>query len=681
MKHSFTILILIFCIPIYSVKTNKGTSLDQNFNQEKERAKALSWIQDPAVPKIDIVNLEGAPEQNIVFLNYMKNSWAPMANKIQAHNMKFYVYLVSLDRALYNDEAEKKQWTEAVNFHTKEKNKIIQSAQFHQATDKLHDLSQGLRGEVVDLVNRYWNQLINFEPQKKDQAVTNELTHLRSTVSDLANNSKITSAMLAKTAKETIEIKNDFYIGKIDILEASRKIDSLASWGLLAKGQDVAISASEALNQAAILYSKLARSKGYQSHAEFIFAQKEDAYSKGMKTPQERIKTLQSTLAQIKPIMTQVYRSLWQKQIPHLKFEDLTTTQLSLLLPETDSLVTEYFIKENATKFWHQIFEENGFDMKQLDELVLDLYPRAGKQSQAYMAPQSIRKPKVFRVDAKTLAVKVPPKQAKNWYPARITILSNLLTDTPVSYVTLGHEEGHYLDYSSRNFTDGPFMLIDKEGDPIEATSRSETPSIAMEKVLNDRPTLLDKLIDKEGNPIPEGILDQYLSNKKIDNLLRFIHTATGALFDYTLWSYNFTEDSETFVERARGLARHMKHEYGIGKTPFLSIDTSYQYFGTGHFYGASVKYDYFYASQTAEMVDQWLLDTLENISGERTYLKQYQMADTLINNLYADTHNATYPKSIEHFTKRKFNSDELVANFEKSADQICNIKMAPFIK
>ena len=94
-------------------------------------------IKNPPVPNISITGFTKAPKSHQKLLRHYRNNWAPLALEYMRENIRWYVYTVSLDRALYRDEAEKQAWTTAMSEHLMNKSKIMGSNKFVQATKTL----------------------------------------------------------------------------------------------------------------------------------------------------------------------------------------------------------------------------------------------------------------------------------------------------------------------------------------------------------------------------------------------------------------------------------------------------------------------------------------------------------------------------------------------------------------
>ena len=643
---------------------------DPNFDREVERAKALAIIENPPVSQVDVEGLESASPQAQEFLRHFKNVWAPFSAQIHSFNTKWYVSYVSVDRALYNDDAEKDEWLRNVAEYEIAKNNIIKSEEFREATKKLYELSRGLEGEVVELVEKYWEFINKFEHTLEDQELTDRLAQIEVELGDIENTSPYAET-LGEVSQKSIDIKAKFQAAEISLKQAAEELYELSNSGFGAKAQDVALRSAELLNEKAVILTKLAKRRGYKTHAEFILARTAHFFGQGMQTPSERIAFLENYLDKVTPMMSSVYKSIVDQNPNAPAFSSLTGRELGLLLPDSTPEIQKYFPKERVNDFWVEFYTENGFPVEMMDALVLDSYPRKSKQTHAYMAPQSVRRAKVFTVNASDLSVLKPDAEA-DWYEPLISIVQNVRIDSPNGYRTVGHETGHYWEFATAERNDGPFLLIDQEGDPVRATSWTETPSMAMEFVLQDRTLLLDKLKDRQGNPIPPELLDRYLAEKKLAGLSRNKVTAEGALLDYSLWDYDFENGDESFMDRITRITTEIDKKYAVAARESKSkTDPKYSHFATNHWTSGNVKYDYFYAFQTATMVHERMLDIFDERTGRRTYLNQPDMGSILINDLYKDTHSKPYPQGVEEFSKREFNPDQLAASFQITANEI----------
>ncbi|MGE0528562.1 MAG: M3 family metallopeptidase, partial [Bdellovibrionales bacterium] len=627
--------------------------VDPDFERETERAKVLAALDQLPIPGIQINGLDAVSAQKIELLTFLNDVWIPYANEIHRNNISWYILVVALHRVLYRDLSEKEEWKARSIRHLDKKNSIMQSEEFRRATERLYLLSRGLSGDLVKLIERYWQSMSQFEVDAGAESLTMALSQLRSDISDVHDSSPI-GAKLAEHNAAILDLKKRYYAGEISLEEAAARWVELLPISIFAKGEDVGKRGEALFNRQAVLLTQLAKSLGYRTHADYIFKKKAEFYSPSLRTIDRRVRLLRALLEQTREPAEMALKHLLKPSGAAVRFEDLTMAELAFLPPETDSLVSEYFPKENVNSFWRNFFIESGFSITQLNNLTLDSYPREGKFTHAYMAPQSLHKPRVFEVDANSLKVVTPPYDPAFWFPSLISIVQNVRADLANYYRTVGHEMGHFLEFDSLSFTDGPFMLIDHEGDPVRSTMWSETPSMAMEMVLEDVELLANRARSRTGELMPRALAEEYVQNVGLTELLSMRSLMAGSLLDYTLWNYDFENGSETFVQRLRRLDREIKKKYFFG-VPIANcpVDLSYSRFNTSHWTNGDVKYEYVFANMSAVQVNERILDILEQTTGRRTYLMQPGLARILVDQLYRHSFGEAYPANVERFTDK----------------------------
>ena len=643
---------------------------DPNFDRAAERAKALAIVENPPVPQIVVENMSKATPEARAFLKFYKEVWAPMTMDYLKANIRWYVSYVSIDRALFNDEAEREQWNQNVIKYSDQRAEIISSEKFLRATKKLAALAEGLEGDAPDLARKYWEYLTKFNYRPEDQELVARLAEIDNQIKEAQNNSPFAASAFANRRKAQ-EIEAAYYDGQLELTEAARQLEELGKDGSLAMGHDIANKIGPLVNEKAIILTTLANNLGYETHAQFMFAQKQDFFAEGMKTPAERIASLERFLEHLKPVRLKLAKAIVANHPLRPDFDRLSSTELSLLFPESHTLVNDYFLMENVNSFWEDFYTENGFPMQRWKRLVLDSYRRDRKQPHAYMAPQGIRHPRRHVIDARDLNIDLP-KTERGWMYPVISIVQNVSRNSVSDYETVGHETGHFWEFSSGRFESGAFTLLDNEGDPITATAWLETPSMAMEKVLLDPVLLKAKLKDANGQPVPEENVDQYVASSKINEMSGLIGTAMGAWFDYSLWDYAYTKDSKPFNQRMKELIEERDTRFSSNKKPRKRyFEPVNGYYITSHFLSGSVKYEYFYSEMAAQQVHHALLDRLEAETGRRTYLNQPTMGKHLTEDFYPDGHKMQFPKSIERFTNVPYDPDQVLKNIGQTVNEL----------
>lgn len=669
MKLSNRFLGFVFSLLLISISTLGATSgatseASDRYPREEERAALLNAINLLQAQKLQINFVSQTSPQAVSFLSIFKNEFWPVSLKLGALDEKASLLYVGVDRALYNDAAEKKQWNDQVLQLESEMNGIRSSKEYQDLIKRMSEAAQGLEGELADFARKAYKHQLQSAFTEAELPFQNRLTELQQKIKTIANEAPV-SKHLAESEREAIAIEKRRLNGEISFAEATSAIEALRARSGAALGQYVAQNARELLAEAAIIRTKLAQTKGFKNWAEYQTSANEHLYKSGYKTAADRIPFLRELLASTKSAH-KAFLEQRAKEVPGVPQEliqdifKLRPSQQSFFSLPTEALISEYFPVENVQEVWRQTMRQSGFSPTAVERINLDSYPRENKQTHAYMLTARSHQPETFIVDGRTMKVTVPRQLPNRWMPAMIYIVQNMRADGINAYSTGFHEGGHALDYSHRQ------DVLGKGQD----SSYSETHSMTMELFFSDRDFLLSLGKTREGKSIPPEKVDEYIGNSGLNNLASLRGQSLNALFDLELWNHAYVEGGEDFVSRAARLNRELTKEYmfALNGQVVDGIDNAYRMFSTDHFYGGQVRYiGYIYAEMAAKMTYDRLLDILEETTGRRTLLNQPSLAKLLIDGYYKRGFGEPFPGATESFVRSKFDATAAARKFDQS--------------
>lgn len=636
----------------------------QTFDRVKERRETLDLIAHPPIQQLKLVDTDTATPQESAFVTFFKDEIWPSMSRVTELSFLSGMYNVAVDRALYDiepngDSPEKKDWQKRQVDADNEIQKIITSNEWKARVKNWAQLAeQGtLSGTLADFARRIWKEMELGIFSEAELPSLERMTKVMQDISDISNTSPLVP-VLPKTEQAINATIDAYFKGQVSFEEAWKKIESLQPKGKAAHGQDVATKARDLLEEAAVLRTTLAKSKGFSSWAAYQVAQEARHYAEPFKTPEGRIQFLRDLLKATEgPYRDFLIKRL--SEIPGASLDTLRRTQLSLLELESASLIRKYLPKEKIDEIWRAAMTASGFDPKLFETIRLDGYPRENKYTHAYMANVSNHAPKELTIHAKGLGVEAPAVDPLTWFPAHVYIVQNFRDNGPDAYETAFHEGGHGLDYSLRE------DLLQNEA----AYGYVETHSMMMEQFLDDVEYLLSIGRDSDGNPIPRELAEKFVLNSRINTLMRQRTQFAYALYDLMLWSVPYTPDSEHFVDRARRLFGELVESAGLATGAIVEgVDWRMGGFATNHFYSGNVRYiGYIVAQMAADMSARKLHNVLKEKTGRETFLSQPLIAEILINGYYRKGFELPFPKSIEQFTGEPFSPDTTVKNMLKT--------------
>lgn len=640
-------LIFSFAISVFA----QTTPLE--YPRAEERAKVLELLKEVKAREgtLEISDWDQRTEKEKAFLDHYRTQIFPFEIEYERLQSVAGILSVSIDRALYNDEAEKNAWIAEMDAAEIQASSKVAAEEYKVALKRSAELAAGLTGELPDEARKSYeyDQLKGFNETL--MPLVEKLTRMSTIITQKSNLSKVTGNDLAVYQQGLEDLEKDFRAGRIGFADATRKIAELWSKGFHAKGEDLATTAREELNETARIRTELARAKGFSNWAEYVTASEKYTHERGFATAEERIAFLTRVLEETLPAQIR-FRQWLKAQHPGIPSENIDNRNSFLLVPETDTMVTEYFPVENVNNFWHQTMLEMGFTPQSYENINLDSFPRENKQTHAYMANVVSMRPKQVRLVPGKLNFELPaPGEA--WSPAMIYIVQNARIDGMDAYSTVFHEGGHGLDYSHRLSVIGVGT----------AYGYTETASMTMERFFADREFLLAKGRTRDGRQIPAAVVDQFLENQAMLAAIGSRGQVFNALFDLLIWKEAYTSSSTPFVDRMMQIYDELQAKYFPGPKVFPpDVRPGSRMLATSHFYSGEVRYfGYIVADMSAQMTADALWDFALETSGRRTFLNQPTLAKKLIEGQYQRGHSKKFPLSVEEFTGKKFRPESLI--------------------
>lgn len=640
----FTSLFLIAATPLPK----------DDFDPAKARLQLLALLDQfvPTTIKVDPAAVPGSPQDELI--KYYQQNLQAKDEQTSRLNLIDSVYTQLIDAGLYTNDAEQADWQKKMQDAEAQLAALSTDDQLGKDRLKLGELAANLPGEFarVARMNAEQQTFTQFPPSMRNLLV--EQSKIQDEITVIANKSPAKAAF-EKSAPATAQTLMAYFAGKISLPEATQKLEDLQQNGELAYGKDVVETAKAQLNRNAVINTILAKSKGFKTHADFKVASQAIALADQFKTKDKLLKFLYGILDSTDAVTKRFY-DLRAKQLGLGSGANLRPSQLTLMGFPTYLLVRDYFPRERHATIWKQTMIENGFPPSVLDHLILDVFPRAKKNSHAYMDPIQTPTPYVLTLNGSTLEPQ--PSSDDNWSKASIYILENFNDDGVADLTTAFHEGGHFLDYSFQR---------DPLGYP-RAYGYAETHSTTMEYFSEDREFLLAHGETRDGVKIPEAVVDLYLKRRALSDLAAFRGNVQQAIYDIEVWDYDYEAGPLTFTERAAQVAEKIRRRAEFVAWPAdQKLGPEYGYFITPHFRTGEVQYfGYVLAAVSAGLMKDSLYEKLKATTGRASFYRQPTMAKMLIDGIYTDGFVQPFPVSVEKFTGKKFSPDNFAAGLIK---------------
>lgn len=634
-------------------------------DRAQERAKMMEAIRALSAPNLVIENQRSATARARMFLSQYERVWWPLQVERERLGNEAAILKVAIDRALWDDEVEHQLWEKRYVEIQQQLAAQSASVSFKSQLKRMARLAHGLPGELAQSIRQMYELDEIGGYTEAELPLVNRLIELRAAIDRVANASPITPK-IAQYSAAMQEVEQAYRDGKISITEASQRARNLYASSDDANGQYVATQARASLDESAIIRTKLARAKGFETWADFALAQQKFAFRPGYQTVEDRSRFLRDLLMQTKDLHARFLKArIAQTGAPPL--DQLTKFDIPYLALPGDAVVRKYFPNESIEKIWRETVLASGFQQQFLDRVTWDNYPRENKYSHAYMYPVVMASPHDFRINAESMELVRTPLDPKTWDLARIYIVQNFRSDSPDNLSTALHEGGHALDFVHRESD------IDYPG----SSAWAEVHSFTWERFLNDREFLRAHAVSRDGERMPEPMMETYLLNQQLNEIAFVRGQYRLALYELDLWDYAYEEGGIGFVDRAAKLADEGTKQFLFHQPVEQSgIHERYRFFATGHFYSGDVRYiGYIYARIAADMTEQKMLDRLEALTGRRSLYQQPAIANMLISGYYRDGFRLPFPSGVEAFIGEPYSVDAaretMISRFTKVIEQI----------
>ena len=630
-------------------------------NREIEREKMLE-VLNRGLPntRIQTIYKNASPSQK-VFITYFKKIIFPTLQEFKKLGFIISWNQVAIDRALYNNIEEKSKWQNNLLSAMNQYDALKNGKAWKLKVTYWSRLAKNLPGELPKLALSLNNKLKIEAFGPETIPILNKISKLNIEVNDIANSSPF-GDNLSEVNEKIDFLVSQYRHGKIELKDASRQILEARENGERGLSRDIESKAGERLNELAKLRTKLAKLKGYSSWAAYQVAVQSFEYSEPFDSLSGRIDFLESLLTATEATLEKVLVYLAKKD-EDLSRDSFNQSQLKLILPEAQALLSPYLKKEELDSIWKKANLESGFSEKDLDHLIIDSMPRTNKYQHAYMMSLLTPTPKTLTLRAAT-GSSDRPLEDHFYHPGLSYILQNYFTGGVEDLRVAFHEGGHgthFLKELNTFSEDHAYGYV-------------EVHSILMEHFMLDPDFLQANLKDKNQLPPTPETLETYLSNSKINQLFDFRVLVGRALFELLLWSHDFTDDSTTYTDQSNQLwDKVITRASGVLGTANHGVD----YTGRGplnapHFREAWVNYmGYVVAQVGASASIETLLDAFEEENGRRTFNQQPTLSRRLIEGYYHSGFQMKFPDSVVNFTKRPFDALEFSRKINEDLQDI----------
>jgi hypothetical protein len=616
-------------------------------------------------PAIADLTIDPKPERGSkqeAFLKHYLKHIKPMGEKLAKMGAQYRGLKLLLDSGLEVSDGEKARWTKQINAILTKWAEIETDEKRKQAILEWGRLAEGLSGDMPEEARDSAKEieLESYPESHRDQV--KELNVLDQQIEDIANNLS-TKDVAIKLEQEANQVINDFYSGNTPLAEAAAKLEDLSRRGTSAYGKELIEKAGEQLQRSAVLRTELAQSKGFATWADLSLARQGLAHSAEFQNPSMLLKFLYGLLAATNDAARKVYEQGAKKH--GLKLEELRPSAQYFLLPPADFNLYGYFSQKKITLIWREAMADAGFTPAYTRRVLIDEFPRPGKQGHAYMFPARLPSLSKVRINGHTLNGDDVPANSPLWVKPVTAIVQNFNDDDVDNLRTMFHEGGHAIEYAAQR----------PEKSYPHSSSYAETHSTTMEYFTVDRDFVKNYAMKPDGTRPSDALIDKYLGEKSINDLLSFRGNVAQAILDIELWQYDYTQPGARKIwERVSELNVKLRPLTRFVPLPEdLVEEVSHSYFRTGHFYGGRVSYfGYVLAEVAAGMINHYVLDKLEEQTGRRTLFKQPGMAKLLLP-LYENGNSLPFPTSIEKYTSREFSADEFAKELNERVEEALN--------
>lgn len=653
------VLVLAICFSsLVSAQPLTDRPLPLQFDQEQWRQIYLEIRDNREFHPAQFYNLPPAGSRKAEFIHYYQSVMEPRARTSSMIWRRYKGLKLLLDSALASSPEEEAQWKHELDEVLAQASALETDPQVKAEVLKFGQLARGLSGHLPEAARREAKEieLATFAPELASLAA--ERYQLSEAIDQIANN--LPENALAREADQQLNRELDrFYKGEISFHDASQSLERLSLQSSGQVGQALITSAGEKLQRMAVVMSLLAKSKDFPTWADYAVATQATAHAEGLKTSQDLLQFLYGLLDETAPVARRVYEEGARRN--GLTLETLRPGAQYLLLPPSDFHLYGYFPKENIEALCRTTMAQCGFPESLTRRVMVDAFPRDGKQNHAYMMPARTSGIHQEQINGSTLNIDIPDVTGTGWTLPVTAIVQNFDDDDVNNARTMFHENGHGLEYASQRI----------EVSFPRAYGYAETHSTTMEQFLEDRDFLLANARTRDGTAATPELVDKYLSEKAIANLMGFRSNVMQAIFDIELWQYDYSlTGAATIWDRAIEITARLRERTRFVRLPAdLLRPVGLGNFRTSHYYSGDVRYfGYVLAEVSAGMVTDRVLDQVERTSGRRSLYNQPSIANILMP-LYRNGLREQFPNSIESFTGKRFAPSEFARSLVQKAE------------
>lgn len=639
------------------------TSLSLNaqvtrYERDATRARLLDLVQNPPASKL-VIQGEPSSEQAAKFLNYYADKVYPKMEWIGDLIIKYSGLRLLRDSGSQNDQAEFEKWTEEFDKLEQEWNAFSVDEEWTNVLREWAKLAEGLKGELPDYARRtaHERELEQFAPEMKPKL--DEIAVLEREYFDAVRTSEA-AKLLPEINKTVIQTRRRFKTGEITF-EEGRKIvtEAYNRGGGHFVGHEAVQKKGENLNRIAVLRTELAKSKGFNSWADYQLEVSGQGYTPEYRGSANQRKFLRDYLKALKPVQDAFIEQRLKEMGLSARKGEMRNTDIGFLTPPGIEILQPHFPNEKITDMWEKTLIDSGFDPVALKQILIDDKFRESKNpTEAYLSGILGPYNETQEIDATSLNY-IPMKRTKPELKEGLVYILQSYKGTGINDLRTAFHEGGHATEKLLKFKDLP---VD------EAYGYVEVPSLMSEYFTKDPQVLHALAVEVDGKKPSVEEITKLLDNYSKTDIINVAGLAAASLFDLELWSIDYTaKDAPTFVEAVK----KVNEETDALAEIFPDLDTKVPFYyhnvSTGHFVSGSVRnIGYDYADIGATMMFEFISDELEKETGRRSWYQQPGFAKIYAEKFVSQGWRKPFPQNIEEITGRKFDYMAVVNDFAR---------------
>jgi len=626
------------------------------YHKETTRQTLLNLVNH--TPTRLVVEGDPTSEQAKNFLNFYTTHIFPKEREIENLYRKYRSRSLLRDSASQNSKEELEQWTREMDEVLEEDNAITVDAKWTQTILEWGRLAEGLTGHMPEEARQMakMRALEAFPESAKPKL--DELSKLSREWDDAVRNAP-SAKDLPQITKAVSETRRRFKLGEIT-LDEGRKI--LRDWfnkaGSHFVGYDAVQAKGENLNRIAVLRTELAKSKGYETWADYQLEMNGQGYATEYRGSKNQREFLKKYLSSLKEVQELFFATRLREMGLEERRGEMTNQDVGFLTPPGTELLQPHFPPNKIADIWEKVLIESGFSPESLKQILVDDQFREGKNSVgAYMSPVQMPYNDFAVVDARTLNYKPIVRTRPELKDGLVYIMQSWKGAGWSELRTNFHEGGHSLEHLAKM----------KYYSTPESYGNLEVPSLTQERFTEDVDVIYENAVLVDGKRPDRRRVCEILNNFGKGEVIQIAFNAALSLFDLELWSIDYTKPgAPTFVEAVERVSKDTAQSSQV----FPNIETKVPFFysnvSTGHFTSGGIRnIGYDFARVGAAMLSEYISDELERVSGRRNWYKQPEYARIFNEKYAANNWQKLFPLNIEEITGRKFSPDTLVAELK----------------